>query len=745
MTQPKVRQVFFLFQLVAVATLAGFASAAHAAPKLGGIQPAVGSVLPRTQFDDKTELSADDPVLLEAGQVDYQQNGKLVIASGGVTISQGDTILMADTLAYDQEDDLVIAQGHVSILQPSGSVYFADEVGLQHDLKQGVIRQFKARFSDNSVVAAAYADKQNESLTKLFKAAYSPCKCTDDETKEPIHPQWKITSGEALIDEEKQEITYDNVWFNVYDLPAFYTPYLSHAMPGADNKSGILMPEYFHTASLGSVYKIPYYYAMAKNRDLTITPMVTTEEGVVMIGEYREKFDSGILRFDGSITNAQNRNAAGKPIAGHERRGHINANGKFIIDPDTNWGFDIRRVTDDTYLRRYDLGGDVLLTSKAYAEGFNLVEGNNRTYGSVTGLTFQGLTAQDNSDRIPTVLPLAVFAYQSDPGLYHSRFTFGGNMLSLYRDTGSDSRRLSATPGWTLPFISEGGQVIEFNAQMRTDVYSVNDVALTNGKTFDGTTGRAVPEVSALWYYPFINRFDGESSLVIEPVVMAAVSPDGGNPEKIPNEDSSAPEFTDTNLFEPNRFAGYDRIETGTRVSYGLRGQGQFFGDKYVDWLIGQNYRVNSDHNFPFSNDLSSHFSDYVGKVGLTYNSLLIAYRFRTDSDGFAAKRQEVETLYSGSPVTLSLSYLSLRNDPILSTQKLISGNASVNLSEDWTWTMNASKNLLIDQMTGSSTGLIFKNECTYISGTLSRNYTKDRDLQPGLTLFFSIAFKNLN
>ncbi len=151
-------------------------------------------------------------------------------------------------------------------------------------------------------------------------------------------------------------------------------------------------------------------------------------------------------------------------------------------------------------------------------------------------------------------------------------------------------------------------------------------------RTFNGVTGREIPQASMTWRYPFINRF-GTSSLMIEPVFNFTASPGGGNPDKSPNEDSLVPEFTDTNLFSDDRFAGLDRIETGPRLSYGLRGQAQVFSDKYIDWLVGQHYRVDSDPNFPIATNPDSHFSDYVGKVGVTYQPVTLAYRFRLDKD----------------------------------------------------------------------------------------------------------------
>jgi LPS-assembly protein len=690
---------------------------------------------------DKPVFSDREPVLFSAEEVHYDQERDLVTASGKVEVTQGETVLLADTMTYNQKTNQLRAEGNVSLLEPSGNVYFADALELRNDLKTGVIQQFKARLADDSRLVSTGARKIDEDRIELFKAAYTPCDCGTPEN--PKTPQWQVRADHVLVDQEAQKVVYDNATLEAYGIPVFYTPYLSHATPGADNSSGLLTPEYAHSKNLGAVVKVPVYYAIAPDKDATFIPIYTSEEGLVMSGEYRQMFDSGQLITDGSITRPQNRTTQGFPTYGHQTRGHINAQGRFRLAKDYDWGLDIHRTTDDTYLRRYNFSNETLLTSKVYAEGFNFVGDNDRTYGNIEGIAFQGLTARDEARRIPIALPLMNFTTQSDPGIYDSRFSFDANALSLYRELGPESRRLSAISAWRLPYISEGGQVIEFSTQLRSDVYAVNDVPLSNGEMYDGTTGRLVPQASMLWRYPFINQWES-GSMIIEPTVSAVISPGGGNPEKIPNEDSLVPEFTDTNLFSTDRFAGLDRIENGPRVSYGLRGQMYLPPEKYIHWLIGQNYRTRNDPSFPYSNDRTSHFSDYVGKIGLSYHPFEIAYRFRLDRETLAAQRNEVNAGFNYDWLRVSLAYLALKNDPILADKEHISGSTGVQLSKNWTWTLGGSENLQISQPVSAYTGLVYRNECAQITSIVGREYTRDRDIKPSTNFLFRISLKNL-
>lgn len=723
---------------------AAVASLAVAAGHLAAQDAFAQSQFKRTNAPGEGLINDRAPVLLSAPQMDYDQDHAVVTATGGVEVTQGDTVLLAEELVYDQKRNTVTARGNVSMMEPSGNVVFADEALLTDDMSAGIIRQFKARLSDNSLFVAARAKKIDEETVELDKAVYSPCKVKCAADGDTHAPMWQLHADHVRIDGREQLVTYDNAGLDVYGVPVFYTPYLSHATPGADNKSGILTPEFQQNGNLGSVFKAPFYYVIGQDKDVTLTPIYTTQEGLVMAGEYRQRFNSGELVTEGSITRVQDRNNLGYIDRGQEIRGHWMARGKFAANESVDWGFNVTRTTDDTYLRRYNFSQETLLTSRLYAEAYDFIGPSDRTYANVQALSFQGLTAADNSDRIPLAAPLAEFTYETDPGLYNSRFELGANTMLLYRDLGTESRRLSVTGAWKLPYITSDGQIIEFKTSLRADTYSVDDVTLPGGQNFGGVTGRVIPEAELTWRYPFLNQISSEHSVMLEPIVALAVSPLGGNPEKIPNEDSLVPEFTDTNLFSANRFAGYDRVETGPRVSYGLRGHAQLFSDKYIDWLFGQHYRVETDRNFPFSNDLTDHFSDYVGKLGIAYLPIDLAYRFRLDREDLAPKRNELDASVNYYPVTLSATYLSLSNDPVLATKEELTGTATLNLTKEWQWMITSRRDLELDQITSVNTGLTFKNECTYMTGVLGKEYTRDRDVKPTTTFLFRIALKNL-
>lgn len=131
-------------------------------------------------------------------------------------------------------------------------------------------------------------------------------------------------------------------------------------------------------------------------------------------------------------------------------------------------------------------------------------------------------------------------------------------------------------------------------------------------------------------------------SQVLEPIVMGVWSPNSSINKNIPDEDSLDYEFDDTNLFSANRYAGYDRVETGTRLNYGMQWTLYGPGNMSVSALFGQSYRFRDDNSMIEGAGFENHFSSYVGHLNMNLKDFGMNYRFRLDQDNFSQEMSEV-------------------------------------------------------------------------------------------------------
>ena len=681
------------------------------------------------------EHSADDagkeaPILFQADELTHDRELGIVHASGHVEVTHADQILLADTITYNERDDLLSASGNVSLTQPSGEVMFADYFEVTGDLKNGTIRDLRMIMTDGSRVAAAGGRRIGGVINEFNNSVYSPCDlCASNPDRPPL---WQVKAVRVVHDNEKHTVVYRDAWLEVAGVPVMYTPYLSHPDPTVKRKSGFLPPSFGNSSDLGVILRTPYYFAVSPQMDATVTPMYTSNEGPVAIGQFRHHLANGIYKIDASLTEDSE----------DEVRGHIDAMGRYELNETWRLGVDIQRATDDTYQRRYQFNSESTLESRLFAEGFR-----GRNYLGANAYSYQNLRADSIPDQSPLVLPMVEYHHVGKPGKVGGRTDLDASMTVLTRDDGVNMRRLSLAGGWQLPYTAPMGDVYTLSASLRGDAYHVEGVSRDGRDDFTGFTGRIVPELGLHWRYPFI-KDQGNVHQVLEPIASVIVSPYGGNPDSIPNEDSPEFEFDDTNLFESNRFSGLDRVEGGPRANYGIHWG--IFGNKggYSDFLIGQSIRMQSDDTFTEGSGLENSLSDIVTRARVSPGRMVdLTYRGRFDKDDLAARRNELTTSVGPRALRVSVSYSFYdgKAGSEYGDREQVQSTVSSQFSKYWRGYFSSNNDLAAGGDTLSNgLGLTYEDECLTFSIIGSRTYFQDRDLQPTDTVMFHVVFKTL-
>jgi LPS-assembly protein len=685
-------------------------------------------------------------VLIAADQITYDENLGIVTASGNVEIAQNDRVLLADSVSYNLKTNVVTASGHISLLDPDGNVIFANFAELTNDMAEGFIRDIRVLMSDRSRLAAASGLRTGGNTTVFKKGVFSPCElCRDDPTRAPL---WQLKAIEIEHDQAEQVIRYRDAWMEIFGIPIFYTPYFEHPDPTVERQSGLLAPTFGGSDTLGATYQQPYFWAIGPDKDATIAPILTTKLGVVAAGEYRQLFRDGRIDLRGSL-GISDRTESDGTIEEDVLRGHIDSTARFDINKAWRWGVDAQRATDDTYLRVYNFSDEGTLTSRAFVEGLN-----GRNYLAVNNYLYQGLRSTDNNDELPIILPLAEYSYMSDPGIAGGKYTMDASLLALTRIEGRDSRRVSVALGWELPYTGPAGDVYNLVARVQGDGYWVNgvdpnsDEVNPTGPTISGLTGRIFPQLALQWRYPWVQN-SGTMHQVVEPIAQVVVAPTGFNPGEIPNEDSLDFEFDDTNLFSLNRFTGVDRVDSGTRVDYGLKWT--VTGDQggWASAFVGQSYRLETDSVFEAGSGVEDNFSDIVGRVEIkpTYE-LGLRYRFRFDKDDLSARRNELDLRIGPSALNLNLGYTLIdsgaQTDDEFGDREELNWRLNSRLSRYWSAFGGQRIDLVENIALQSRIGLVYADECCYVQAVFERSEFSDREIEPEDSIFINVVFKYL-
>jgi len=725
------------------------------------------------------------PIVFRADEVEYDEQLALTVARGHVEISQSGRVLLADTVSYNQRTDTVTASGNVSFSQPTGEIVFADFMELRDSMNEGFAKNVRMLLADRSRLAANTARRTNGNRTELRRGVYSPCDLCKNDPSAP--PAWQLKAREIDHDKELQLIEFRDTTLEIDGWPVFYSPYLSEPDPSVKRASGFLIPSIGGSNTLGANVTLPYYWVLGPDKDLTLTPRFMTQAGVLLTADYRERFGNGILDAIASVNHSNVGSGTSSSNEGEQWRGQINEHSVFDLDDTYRTGLDVQRVSDQTFLTRFGFGNPLLnaMTSRGYLEGFE-----ERASTDIDTYAFQPLLPGIGDSTQPIVLPVANRAWQSQPDALGGRWNLNANLLDIIREVGTQTRRLSLGSEWDRTFQDGIGGQYNFSASLRGDGYSINNLSAVSNPDLpsaffpvDGrpavaptatnfVTGRAFPQVGLVWSYPVIHRGE-EITELIEPIVGGFAGPSSGNRRNIPDEDSLSFEYNDSDLFRRDRLAGYDILDTGQRVDYGTKlGLYDKDGGSYR-LLIGQSYRAQPNLFLPLGSGAENRLSDVVGRVVLSPVSYLdLIYRFRFDTSPFADRVQQVGM--SAGPPSLRVSGSFIYLPPQLQSQVMtnpatgqnvlygkreqLTFNLTAKLTHYWslqaaqTINLTSSTTFVNGVATPSASGAslyaslsaIYQDECMAFIGSVTQSGIRNGDVTPGVSVLFSVVFKNL-
>jgi LPS-assembly protein len=332
-----------------------------------------------------------------------------------------------------------------------------------------------------------------------------------------------------------------------------------------------------------------------------------------------------------------------------------------------------------------------------------------------------------------------------------SHWTVDTSLLALTRTEGLDTRRLSSRASWEVPRIGPIGELYRLEASLRGDAYHTEgDPESFSSAGGTDAEGRLFPQLLADWAWPLVG--DGLGwTYQLEPLLSATLAPSGGNDDEIPNEDSRDVEFDDTNLFEPVRFPGLDRVEGGGRLAYGLRFSG--FGPEalQLSGTVGQSWRYYGSSPFPEGTGLDDPLSDYVGRLDLRPVAWAdLGFRFRLAREDMELRRSDLSLDLGPSWLRVSLDYLNLSREPDSTTEsgfdsreEIVLG-ARAQLTERVALGAQTRRDLTRDASVAHQFGLLYTHPCLTLLAGLEQSFTAAGEVEDETTVLVRIALKNL-
>ncbi len=520
---------------------------------------------------------------------------------GNVIIKQGHRTVKAKTATLTQPDNIVVAKEDVFF--HDGYIAITGEDLKYHlDSENSTLNTAKYKMMCNSGRGEAKkVFKNGTTFYQLEDGTYTTCPDKDD--------SWRFKAGKL---EKKENDLFADLYharFEVLDTPIFYLPYLR--VPVEDGRlTGFLFPSIGWNESDGFELETPFYWNIAPQVDMLITPKYMTNRGLFTSFEpnYLTQYGAGGMTVEYMSSDK---------AYDMENSWGVNWRHGGIVD---RWKFsaDYSQVSDINYFTRFTDSRIGDREDNTLLQTGNLSYRDNFWDASLDVRSFQALSPNAS---VYKLLPQFNFNYYK-PNLYKNIYFKLPTQVSQFSTNNTqkpNALRIDLQPSLTLPYsrpwlsaTAEGKIYYTYYKQN-----NIEHVTGLNGEKLEEQVSRFVP-MTRLHTKLILERNDAfignTYTQTLEPQIQYLYIKDVDQTH-IYNPVNYAGGGYDTarlqtdyyGLFRANQFSSVDYINPANQFTFGA--STRFFDDEYKERFnlaFGQIYyldrnSLNQDKNFDYS------------------------------------------------------------------------------------------------------------------------------------------------
>jgi LPS-assembly protein len=597
-------------------------------------------------------FAAGGPIDLLGDTIIYGVDGNGTL-NGHVTVRQGDRVMKSDDAEYEATGNRVQVEGKVEYEDPlihvtgdharysgTGGASFRDA---QFELLQREAHGF-----------AQLVDLTPGGILRLQDVTFSTCPTTEE--------TWQIRAGTLTLDNGQHVGVARDASVAFENVPIFYLPWLSFPLDD-ERKTGFLFPSIGTSSRSGFELSTPWYWNIAPNEDLLLTPTYYTRRGIDLGGDARYMTDDqhGELLWQYVPYDAQ---ATSEGLAHHDRS-FVHLMQTTELPDDFRLTFDAANVGDPLYFQDFSQGPEG--TSVAYLqrsaelsyrdENWRL-SGQFEQYQTLDAIEQLLDPTQRPYARVPQIIADSDFVF-GPGGILH--YGFDSEVTNFRRDIGVTGWRMDLRPDASLHFEGPGYfvrpgiayEATRYELDSKTEKApsrALPTASLDTGLIFDRPAGT-----------------DGHRTLTLEPRLLYVYTP-YRDQDQLPVFDTGLPDLNIVELFRTNRFVGLDRIgdanQVTTAVTSRLLETGT--GQQFLSATLGQTYYFQPPKVQIPLEPTTGLRSDLVAEVALTaYKNWSVNLGEQWDPNTSKSERTVVELQFKpATDAVVNLAYRFQRDTP---------------------------------------------------------------------------------
>ncbi len=653
------------------------------------------------------------------GSQTRSSDGENYVLEGDASIQQLDQLIRADRFTYARSSTAWTAQGNVRY-QDRDLLLSANDAKGTTDPNQATVSDVRYQLlSSRGNGRASSAVLVDSEHANLDQATFSTCALDS--------PGWEFRAADIELDQANGIGRAHDVTFRIGDVPVFWVPYASFPLDDR-RKSGFLYPEIGYSNERGFDIAAPYYFNLAPNYDLTLTPRLMTQRGLMLGGQFRYLTDSSRGTVEAEwLPNDRDTDS---------RRSLVHWDNATRFSENWAAAITINHVSDDRYFedfgRSLNIAATTLLPSSAYLRG----QGN----------WWKASIGGDEYQITDPTLPGSVEPYRRLPrATFDADHSLVGDLdaglrsefVSFSKDDAVDGQRLDLYPYLAYP-VEAAAWFVRPELGFRYTSYQLDRDA-------DKSPHRGVPiaSVDAGLRFERALTFAGDGyTQTLEPRLYYLRVP-YRDQDNLPLFDTQEVPFSFGQLFRSNRFIGADRQMDANNLTIALTSRliEDASGDERISATLGEiRYFDDQRVQLPGRENTDYAGSAYVGELDLRINDrwrATFSNQWNPNSDRTDLSAVGIQNRF-GTDGVFNLSYR-FRRDLLeqADASVLIPLNPSWRLVGRWNYSM-------FDRKTLEAFAGIEHDSCCVAWRLLARRYVHNIERDTTNALYFEVEFKGV-
>lgn len=557
----------------------------------------------------------NEPIKVTADQAEALNN-QSVTYTGDVIVRQGNRTVVADVATLEQPSNDVTAEGNVYFHDGTIEVY-SDRIQSNLDTEDSQM--------DNAVYnmtceagrgEAERVTKNGISYYRLKNGTYTTCP--------PGDKSWQFSATSIEREADSPFADLYNARFEVADVPVFYMPYLRVPV-GDERLTGFLYPSVSYGSRDGFELETPFYWNIAPNYDMTITPRYMSNRGLQLNSKFRYLTDFGAGSLEGEYLGSDQKDSDKDPRWGF----NWSHNGLYK----QHWLFEIdySKVSDPTYFSDID-------SSIGEREDNNLLQTAEVSYrdlnwdSTLRVRDFQPLTLGVSSSY--RLMPQVEANYYYDDMPYGLDFSLNSHISRFENDNPDKptADRVHLEPTLTLPYATPWWSVTS-EAKLMYSYYNQDfdpnaQEIIDKGLELEESVSRTVPSIrihSGLYLERDTLIWGDSYTQSLEPQIQYLYVKDVDQRGIYDAYDTTLMQTDYYGLFRDKRYSSVDRIAAANQFTVGATSR--YFDNEFKERFniaVGQIFYLNdAGRNLDTDNETSPNYSATALESDFNYNDWL--------------------------------------------------------------------------------------------------------------------------